>query len=778
MKAKTTMMTGLLDKLRMSFEAAIGSGDGVEAVALVWTDNDGEWQELFPALRAVMPEVYRLGAHDPANNTGPAIWLKCIVDRTLPESPAVGVTPILYLPGVSRQELRAAEDCRRALQPLIELQYRGRVWHQQNGRDWTVEAFLGSEDGLGLDIAHDNRTREAMIRALPLLSETDLHALRGRRLDADDFDKLAVSDPVRDVLRWIGNPETFRKSLDEARWQSFCNICKSEFKVNPDQEGTSTAAAAILAGDSLWERVWKRYCESPRLYPGIPDLLKQPGAGQGQLSFDQSRNPGVNEEAEQRLRRQFADAAELPHHQACEAILALEKEHAERREWVWTSLGLSPCAEALAPLAQLAQLARTPLGGADVLSIAALYASEGWRCDRAAIAALSNGKGAADRALISKVVRALYQTWLDESARHFQAVVGKAGEDLRAAVKSTAVEKDACILFVDGLRFDVAMMLKAKLETRSLVTNMSHRLAPIPTVTATAKPFATPVASLLVGSTSAEDFTPTFKDTDQPSTAQGLCAAMSKAGIDVLEDGEMKIPISADMGGWTKMGRIDYLGHKLGVDMCQQIEDEIEAVADRVVGLLQSGWQRVCVVTDHGWLILPGGLPKFELPPWVVQTKWARCAAVKGNSTPAAPTYEWHYNNKLQIACPPGIASFGAGYDYAHGGVSVQESVVPELVVERGAESASATITDIQWRGMRCKVKVKANDPTVRVDLRLNYKRPDTSVVATVKEVGTSGEVSLAVEHDKFEGSSAAVVVVNGNNTVLHSMQTRIGGEQ
>jgi hypothetical protein len=103
---------------------------------------------------------------------------------------------------------------------------------------------------------------------------------------------------------------------------------------------------------------------------------------------------------------------------------------------------LSPCAEALAPLAQLAQFARTPLGGADVLSIAALYASGGWRCDRAAVVSLSTGKGAADRALIANVVRALYQTWLDESATHFQAVVGKAGEKLRAVVKSTAVEKD------------------------------------------------------------------------------------------------------------------------------------------------------------------------------------------------------------------------------------------------------------------------------------------------------------------------------------------------
>ena len=104
--------------------------------------------------------------------------------------------------------------------------------------------------------------------------------------------------------------------------------------------------------------------------------------------------------------------------------------------------------------------------------------------------------------------------------------------------------------------------------------------------------------------------------------------------------------------------------------------------------------------------------------------------------------------------------------------------MVPELVGERGAEAISATITDVQWRGMRCRIKVKTTDPTVHVDLRLNYKRADTSVVAAVKEVGASGEVSLAVEQDKYEGSSAAVVVINGKNTVLHSLQTRIGGEQ
>src|SRR5207245_4028381 len=123
---------------------------GADAVALIWTDTEGEWRPLIPRLRISLPQLYTLGAYDPAARTGPAIWLKCVVDRSIPDiAPPSGTVPILYLPKVSRQELRAAGDCRPEFQPLIELQYRGRVWHQPNSRDWSVEAFLTSDSGLG-----------------------------------------------------------------------------------------------------------------------------------------------------------------------------------------------------------------------------------------------------------------------------------------------------------------------------------------------------------------------------------------------------------------------------------------------------------------------------------------------------------------------------------------------------------------------------------------------------------------------------------------------------
>ena len=76
---------------------------------------------------------------------------------------------------------------------------------------------------------------------------------------------------------------------------------------------------------------------------------------------------------------------------------------------------------------------------------------------------------------------------------------------------------------------------------------------------------------------------------------------------------------------------IDALGHKLGARLVNQINLEIDAIADRVMELLNLGWTRVRIVTDHGWLLLPGDLPKIDLPPSLVVKKGHRAAAA---STP------------------------------------------------------------------------------------------------------------------------------------------------
>jgi hypothetical protein len=779
MKAQIARSLGLVDALLASFNEALRTPDGVAPpVALLWTDADSQWQELVTALRGAISHLYSYGPYNPSTRTGPAIWLRCVVDRTIPEAaPPEGIIPILYLGGVSRQVLRGAADCPPLLQPLIELQYRGRVWHQPNGRDWSVEAFLTSDQGLGLNIALDGLTREAMLRALPLLAEAPLDGLHGRRLDAEDFNRLTVPDSIRELLRWMSAPEVFRRQANGARWEAFRSICRSEFGFDPENDGAEGAAALLVQPGGKWDAVWDRFCEAPRLYAGIPDLLRSPLVGQGKLLFDSSRNPAENDYAEERLRSGLIEVAGMPHAQACARVLDLETEHGKRREWVWARLGDSPLAMALEPLARVAKVAQSVLGAATLDAMIETYSSDGWRCDKAALEAFASPKSAADAAVVARALRAVYEPWLDASARRFQDLVA-ARSDLKPLMAGTSGDHEICTLFVDGLRFDLGSALAEKLEARGLRTRIGHRLSPLPTVTATAKPVPSAAAPALKGVGSPDDFCPVIAESGQPATAARLREAMEQRGVEVVADEEMRIPTGATLGGWTEHGHLDELGHKLQAGLAGQVENDLEQIADRVVALLDSGWMRVRLVTDHGWLLLPGGLPSFALPPYLVETKWSRCAMVRGNSSPDVPTYRWYWNPDARIASPPGIACFRAGSEYAHGGVSLQECVVPEIVVERATAGLTAQIATVQWRGMRCRITVRSSGHGVRVDLRTNWKQPNTTIVAAPKEVSASGDVSLVVEDDRHEGSSAMLVALDSSGNVLDRKLTTVGDEK
>ncbi len=208
------------------------SGDSVAPAAILWTDTDGEWMPLVAKLRPLIPQLLTLGRYDPEKKTGPAIWLRCAIEGTLAELKLPEKTvPILYLPNVSRQLLRSPEECPDEFKPLVELQYRGVVWTQINGKDWTVEAFLVSESGgLGLDVGRDQATRRAMLGALEALATTPIASLREHKLEAEDFDKLMVGDTIRDLLTWISDPSECKESWDAARWAAFKSRCKAEYK--------------------------------------------------------------------------------------------------------------------------------------------------------------------------------------------------------------------------------------------------------------------------------------------------------------------------------------------------------------------------------------------------------------------------------------------------------------------------------------------------------------------------------------------------------------------
>ena len=762
------------DTLVASLQSSLLGGDGMAPpVAILWTDGDGQWAELVDRLRLELPSIFTLGEYDPDRHIGPAIWLRCVVDRTLPDVwPSTAATPILYLPRVDRQQLRAAGDCPPELQPLVELQYRGAVWHQRNGRDWTVEAFLTSAEGCDLDLAKDQLTKAAMMRVLPRLIDVPLDALRGRRLVASDFDRLAVPDAQRDLLVWLHDPSLFRAAHSHQEWTAFRNIVKTTYKIDPEEDGVTEAARRLLDGVGPWAELWQRFSEAPQRYRGISQLLRHPLSGQGIL-VDRSKLPVENDEDEKRLREALTSAAKMQRPDACDLVLGLEKEHGARRGWVWRYLGESPYAESLESLARLARAAQKDLAGSTVEQIASTYTAEGWRADDAALSALASARNSKQHDVISGVVRSIYLPWLEQSARRFQDAVATNGGSLPTTA-TAPLQPGTCLVFADGLRFDLAARLQSELDTQGIVVRLQYRLGPTPTVTPTAKPLASTVVDSLEGG-DATDFTPRFKDTKQPVTAIRLRDRLAARNVELIDLDEIRPPSSDDATGWIEVGRIDELGHKLGEDLPQQIDHEIARIRDAVLSLLTSGWRRVRVVTDHGWLLMPGGFPKIELPHYLVGSRWARCAAVREGVTPSITTYPWYWNAEVRIASPPGAGSYTAGTVYTHGGVSPQECVVPELSLEQGASKSPVTIKLVEWKRLRCAVTVSTGDTTLKVDIRTNWKQPSSSIVLAPKAVDSGGAVSLAVR-DEFEGQSAMVVVLDQAGEIVDKRSTTVGG--
>ena len=784
-----------LDLLVANLRGRDAASDGqARPCAILWPDGNREWERLLPVLRNRMPELMTLGGYAPDARTGPAIWLRCVVDGTIEplaprdaggssgagtSQPAARV-PVLYLPGFERGDLRAGEACPEAVRPLVELLYRGVLWNHPNGKDWTVAAFLGSPRGVELDIAGDRATLAALRGALAEVAVRPVDQLRGRRLDAADFSEMLSVDYQRDLLRWMDNPEALRARLDEDEWTAFRRQCEDKLDFDPGKEADVAAGAQLGKGRGRWAVVWHRYAEAPEAYPGVEELLRRSRPA-GELAFDRERWPDLNDEDEAEVRDSLSTLPECPVEEARDSVLALEAAHGHRRNWVWARLGHSPLAMVLQPLAGLADATRSAIGGVAPGDIAAAYADTGWLADAYARTALAQASGPA-APLIPSIVKHLLEPWLRDTATAFQEAVERTPLPRRGEQPLVEAREDECLVFVDGLRYELGRDLVGHLERRGCEVSPGHRWAAIPTVTATGKPAVTPVVDLVTGDTLGSKFQPAIgTDGDQspprPALAADIRQAMKNRGYQIVGDGTLDLPLAAGARGWLETGKIDRFGHDHdALTFARLVADELDRVAQRIVGLLDAGWRSLRIVTDHGWLWLPGGLPMVTLPKHLTESKWARCAVVSGDSTPDVPRHPWHWNADEWFATPPGIACFSTRDEYAHGGLSVQECLIPDIRVERTARSAIAvTIRSITWRRLRCyvEVEVRGTDP-VTADLRLETPSGD-SVAQMAKQVQDDGSVSLVLASDEHEEKTLVLVVTSPDGRILSQQPTRVG---
>jgi len=779
--------TTLLEAVRASLAhaARYNPGDVVEPAAVLWTDADGQWRPVVEQLRALMPELLTLGGYDAETRTGPAIWLRCVIEPAVRADkfpdlvwPA-GTVPVIYMPGVSRQTLRAVEECPDALKPLVELQYRGTVWTQKNGKDWTVRAFLVSDDGgLGLDVAEDKLALQAMQGAMSHLAVTPVARLRSKRLEAEDFDRLMIGDTPRDLLLWLGDPDSTRGQWDEGKWSAFRNRCRQDYGFDPEADGEIVGGEKLGERKDAWYGVWERFAESPALYPSIPDLLRRAKVKE-ELIFEKEPWPDENESMEKALRAALVEVGSMKPAEARERLEQLEAQHGPRRGWVWARLGMCPMANALGHLAVLAKRTSATLGGDSADAMAKLYAEGGYLADDAVLRALACVRMAEDTAAVQAAVRCVYLPWLEDTARHFQECL--VARSLPTVAQQEGVEAAAgeCILFADGVRFDIGQRLAAMAGERQLEASGGWRWAALPTVTATAKPAASPVAGKLRGGHLEADFCPETADTGEGLSTDRFRRLLSTAGFQVLGPAESGDARAKGARGWTEYGEFDKLGHDLQGKLAARIEDQLELLLERVQGLLEAGWKRVRVVTDHGWLLVPGGMPKVQLPKYLAESCWSRCASIKDSSHVEVPVAGWSWNPQERFAYAPGAHCFVAGQEYAHGGASLQECLVPVLKFASTAAPAGVIVKviEVQWVGLRCRVMVEPAAEGLLADLRT---KPNvfSSSITDPKPLDAAGKAALLVADDSLEGTMVSLVIVDASGRVVCKEATTVGGDK
>jgi len=79
---------------------------------ILWTDKDKLWENIINSLKEEMPELLIFGDYKPEKFQGPAIWLRVAMAGFIDGySLPYGKVPLLYLPGISRQDIRAVEQC-------------------------------------------------------------------------------------------------------------------------------------------------------------------------------------------------------------------------------------------------------------------------------------------------------------------------------------------------------------------------------------------------------------------------------------------------------------------------------------------------------------------------------------------------------------------------------------------------------------------------------------------------------------------------------------------
>ncbi len=772
------MNNTLYDKVVQALKQAEqhNSNTMVKPEVILWLDPERQWEAVIPVLQKEFPALIIFGVYDAEKKQGPAIWVKCMVARTLPEAnwPA-DATPIIYMPGISKNDLKNITAAGLDLQPLMEYQYTGTIFAQISGREWTVLAFMeNQQSGLGLKVAQDKATREALIKVLPSIFQDSNIQFPTSLIDTDYLHSILVPDAIPNILKWLCKGDEFLKSLSPETKDAFITICRSRFGFEPDYKNIKDIVEKFGSQRNDWKQVWQLYASAPKKYPELEGLLrfaKPVDFGSGLFALPEESWPQVNEENEDELRKALLALSKLQSKETLQKLAVLDQQHKDRRCWVWSELGYAPLANALPYLVSMADVSTTAYASGSIEELKEYYTMTGYKADQSMRKAMVSVKLAKDKKAIKSLISTLYKPWLESITQKFQALIEK---DASVFTKQNVLtENEEFVLFVDAFRYELASEFVERLTKRKYKVDLQSGWSAIPSLTPTARANVSPVAEEVSTNSNCREFVPQLKSEKDLVTIvfRDALAAQNYIFVTVASD------IISGQKHWQEIGDIDKKGHQEQAEMVKRIEELFEQVQEAIEIAFENGIRRITIVTDHGWLLLPGGLPKEKLKKDLTETRWGRCALIKDEAKTDLLHLPWRWNPNIFIAYAPGISFFKKNEEYAHGGISIHECLVPTLSIEKPSQSTvAAKIADIKWVGLNCKVTTTDAPNGYLVDIRAKFNDAKTSIVLleSREKKLLDNKISLMVDTDA-ESKSTVIVLMDENEIILDKKPTLVG---
>ncbi len=737
-------------------------------IATIWTDGDRDWADVIDTIAKYVPELMVLDDDFESDYSGSATKLRYLLGKVDSEQ-----HPIIYVPGVNRQTFRSITGFPEFARHLYALQFRSAMWTQKNGKDWTPLAFLGSSDGgLKLDIAGDRATNDALVGQLNHVLKTAVTDLNRGRLEAKDFHDLALGDPIRSMLQWISSNGASKQEMDDESWTAFSSISPQLFGIDPDTDGVITATTKLAEGTGKWDEVWTRYYEAHSSYPGVRDQLS---LVQPKDMFDENpRIPANNIRLESLLGDELSALSDLDRLAATAQLNLLCDQHVIRSESLFAELGEAPLAQATVHLKDMLAGIQVGVSGNAWEAIAQSYIDHAWRIDSSVWKAMACAVTAQDTKTLSVAVASVYLPWLEELADRVSTIIDKYPNKGPKDAKVLDSDAGTAVLFVDGLRADLTLDLQSYLTRDGFDTSLEISWAALPTITATSKPAWNPLAQKLSGETIEDGMEPRVADGGGKARSDVIRKLTADSGWAFLENDSVD---GNDRTVWTEIGTIDSSGHDKHTNLAKNLPSELDTIKRRISDLLENGWKKVIVVTDHGFVYAPGRLPSVELPKHLTQSKWGRCALAKPGAQHGFTEVDWFWGGGHSIVLAPGISAFRNGLEYSHGGLTLQECLTPILTVTATDNGQFAQLSKLSWVGLRCRIETTGVIAGYSVDIRLTPMDSGSSMSTGSKTLDEQGKTSLAVVDDLNEGKAAYIVLVDDNGTVVSQLATIVGKE-